>query len=738
MIFEEVVNRQANNEVALFEIANLYHMKGELGKAIKAFRRLLEVNPSHTDASIALSVLLNDIGQYEKAQIWYWKYKTINPEIGEHFALSCDHAKSYLSEDEKFDISLFEGNSPSSDFGVCFYNNKLIYSSFRTDMKRENTKRNFSHVQKSGNQLFVCEEKSNAYFTNINFLRSDLKQTHNVGPLSYSGLKIAYTQNNFADGYKQITGNESDLNIFLADVVDENGDWDNDVAFEYNVEGSATAFPVLLNGGTTLIFASNRTGGKGNFDLYISQYEDGRWTTPTNLGDEINSPGNEITPSVHGNTLYFSSDFHSGIGGYDVFRTTINGDGSFSGVENLGKGINSPMDDYYYSVDPVNGLSYFSSTRLGGKGKEDIYVAKSLNQELFTFDGDVDLNIPEAVDLEELAKKNAMAMHTVTEENVIVKEVIPTSTPSKKTLVNEIEETATFEKVVAEKDENSIYSISAEELAEINAELEAEIISEIKTETKSEIILTDEKVITNISFDEIDEITSNYIEETVTTDVAKTNVISNVASTVVVGSDNYFSLAGARKIAYRDLITEASNVYFIQLASLSRTQGNINPFLKLSDFGNLYKVRKSGTVKIRMGYYFDEWEALNKLSEVKSRGFTDAFIVYEPLITSQLELVNTGTNNTYYEGEYIPTGSVSNYKVRLASYTDPLWFDTGSVKDIGEIEQWTKGEFTIFVLSGYSSYDEAQQALIKAINRGYSEAHVVEDINGYLQKVQRN
>jgi len=103
-----------------------------------------------------------------------------------------------------------------------------------------------------------------------------------------------------------------------------------------------------------------------------------------------------------------------------------------------------------------------------------------------------------------------------------------------------------------------------------------------------------------------------------------------------------------------------------------------------------------------------------------------------------LELVNTSSNKTYYEGEYIPTGTSSNFKVRLASYTDPLWFDTGSVKDIGEIEQWTKGDFTIFVLSGYSSIEEADQALIKAINRGYSEAHVVEDVNGYLQKVQRN
>jgi len=68
MIYEEVINREQKNEEALFQLANLHHMKGDLGKAIRAFRKLLEVNPNHTDASIALSVLLNDIGQYEQAQ----------------------------------------------------------------------------------------------------------------------------------------------------------------------------------------------------------------------------------------------------------------------------------------------------------------------------------------------------------------------------------------------------------------------------------------------------------------------------------------------------------------------------------------------------------------------------------------------------------------------------------------------------------------------------------------------
>jgi len=174
-----------------------------------------------------------------------------------------------------------------------------------------------------------------------------------------------------------------------------------------------------------MIFSSNRIGGGGKFDLYISQLEDGIWSQPVSLGDEVNTPGNEITPSVKGNTLYFSSDFHNGIGGYDVFKATINANGTFSGVENLGKGVNSPMDDYYYTVDPATGLAYFSSTRLGGKGKEDIYVAKNLNEDFLAFKGDDNLEIPQAMDLQELAKRNTIAMQVEeTTNNNTVKEVI--------------------------------------------------------------------------------------------------------------------------------------------------------------------------------------------------------------------------------------------------------------------------------------------------------------------------
>jgi len=217
--YQKLLRTDPDNAAVIGNLAEAYFRTQNYMNAIKWYEDLGQhefMEPRHM---LNYAHVMKSLGQYDKAQVWYWKYKAINPEVGEHFAMSCDYAKMFLQEEEQFDVSLFEGNSPSSDFGVSFYNNKLIYSSFRTDMKRENMKRNFSHVQKAGNQLFVCREKSKANFTNISFLRSDLKQTHNVGPLSYSGIKVAYTQNNFADGYKHISGTETDLNIFNYDFL---------------------------------------------------------------------------------------------------------------------------------------------------------------------------------------------------------------------------------------------------------------------------------------------------------------------------------------------------------------------------------------------------------------------------------------------------------------------------------------------------------------------------------------
>lgn len=102
-------------------------------------------------------------------------------------------------------------------------------------------------------------------------------------------------------------------------------------------------------------------------------------SAPINLGPRVNTPGNEISPFVFENGLYFSSDVFYGYGGMDIYKSNLKANGAVGVPINLGEGINSTEDDFGFIVknNATGGLEgYFSSNREGGKGKDDIYGFK--------------------------------------------------------------------------------------------------------------------------------------------------------------------------------------------------------------------------------------------------------------------------------------------------------------------------------------------------------------------------
>jgi tetratricopeptide (TPR) repeat protein len=132
---------------------------------------------------------------------------------------------------------------------------------------------------------------------------------------------------------------------------------------------------VSADGGILVISAEGIRNSEGGYDLYMCRMQaDGHWGTPENLGNTINSRGDEMFPSFDAEgRLYFSSTGHGGLGGADIFRTNgaIN---NWTTIENMGAPINSPRDDYgimFYPNSSTSGL--FVSNRSGGMGNDDIY-----------------------------------------------------------------------------------------------------------------------------------------------------------------------------------------------------------------------------------------------------------------------------------------------------------------------------------------------------------------------------
>lgn len=133
--------------------------------------------------------------------------------------------------------------------------------------------------------------------------------------------------------------------------------------------------PSLSADGRTLYFASDRPGGRGGLDIWMSKInDDGTWQKPVNLGDSINTPGDEMSPFIHhdNQTLYFSSDNPIGMGGFDLFMARRDNTGNFSQVQNLGYPINTSGDEIGLIVNASGNMAYYASTRDPENGR-DIY-----------------------------------------------------------------------------------------------------------------------------------------------------------------------------------------------------------------------------------------------------------------------------------------------------------------------------------------------------------------------------
>lgn len=127
--------------------------------------------------------------------------------------------------------------------------------------------------------------------------------------------------------------------------------------------------------GKTIYFASDRNGGHGGLDIYKTTLQaNGAWSTPQNLGPEVNSRANEDAPFIHPDqkTLFFTSDGHNSMGGRDIFVTRLVGD-KWTNPENMGYPVNTTANDNYFTLIADGTRAYFSSDRKGGMGGQDIY-----------------------------------------------------------------------------------------------------------------------------------------------------------------------------------------------------------------------------------------------------------------------------------------------------------------------------------------------------------------------------
>jgi tetratricopeptide (TPR) repeat protein len=149
----------------------------------------------------------------------------------------------------------------------------------------------------------------------------------------------------------------------------------------YNLRGPVNTShwesqPSISADGKKLFFSSNRPGGFGGKDLWYSMLDEkNQWTRPVNMGENINTDGDEMSPFIHfdSRTLYFASDGRTGMGGFDIFVTRLNSDSTWSVPQNLGYPINTYNDETGLVIESSGQKAYFSTVRDKKYGKDIFY-----------------------------------------------------------------------------------------------------------------------------------------------------------------------------------------------------------------------------------------------------------------------------------------------------------------------------------------------------------------------------
>lgn len=769
------INQNPSSGEAMANLADSYRHINQMQEAAEWYERAFSA-PQRVDPKHYLNYgkALMGLGKYEQAAREFRRYAQIDPDIGNHFYEMAVFANRNSARRSKFAITSVQGlNTAASDFGPTFFgNDRLVYSSARTDAGQGSS----NWTGKAKNQLFLTEYKpQSGTLEPVKLIHPSPSSRYSVGPVSYSSDRrtVVITRNNFIDGTRHISSSGMKLDLYIA-AADFNGDWREEEAFPWNSANFSSGFAQIMPDGNSMYFTSDRPGGMGGFDIYVSYRTGDSWSTPENLGPNINTPGDEITPYFDGRTLFFSSNWHNGYGGYDIFRSEGTNQ-QWDIARNMGVGINSSRDDYGFIFDGVQSEGYFTSNRADGVGSEDIYkasrqsneillsvvsgadnrpVAKAVvdfsdcgkgvfetdDQGIFNFKADDQLNCRVIIRKPGFTSSSLQLSALSLQNNQNYRVVLQTEGTQYRGLVIDVDNQLPLANVRVDAyntSTNSGFSAITDENGEYMLSLAP---GENYLIRFSRVGYSDlnRNVSTTNAYDR------SILGRTSIRKVSSSTPVADVNAGVTDDETPRTPNAGSgRAIRLEDL---PAKVYAVQVAATDRP--SLNRYSAMNAYGNVYYMNLNNVYKVRVGVFLDKANAEVALRSIKSV-YEDAFIVEEKTtdVTDKL-LLEEGTyfvdTNRTPVATTTPNSdtvaatdrSMNSYKVQLAAYRDIQNFDANKVNNLGTVEQMQKGNLTVVFVGGFSTMQEAKRAMEQARAVGFTSAFVVMEEDGELKRVK--
>ncbi len=378
----DVLLKVANNgfkSVDLFQkLGNSFYFNNKMKEATKWYKELMALNePIDAEYYFRYALALKYDENYTESDKWMTKFHQIksNDSRGQAFINTVDYLTKIEQSSRDFKVYNLDINSSLSDFGATLYKNNLVFASSRGN----------GEIYKWNDQPYLdlytaIKEKNGIYKEVTPFDKAINTKYHESSAAFSSDNTIMYfTRNNYhKKSLKKDEKGISRLQLFRA-KLQKDSTWSDIKSIHFNSNEYSVAHPTVNSSNTKLYFASDISGTKGQSDIFVADINtDGSLGEPINLGSEVNTEGQETFPFINSKgDLYFSSNGHTGLGGLDVyvirdFENKRKTNDKYL-VENIGKPINSPQDDFGYYENPETEEGLFSSNRPGGKGDDDIY-----------------------------------------------------------------------------------------------------------------------------------------------------------------------------------------------------------------------------------------------------------------------------------------------------------------------------------------------------------------------------
>lgn len=307
--------------------------------------------------------------QYEEAnaQMKVFATKVPTDQRAVEFNKNPDYLPKLIEKERLFEVKILDVNSDKSDFGAALFEDVLYFSSARNGSGKK-----YGWNEQPFLDIYQSNLKPDGSYSEPTPV-SELNTRFHEGPVSVTadGKTIYFSSESFNSNlYEKNNAKRLKFGqVHLFKAQNENGVWTAITAMPFNNKKYSTSNPSINKEGSVLYFSSNMPGSIGGIDIWkVRVNKDGTYGAPENLGDKINTAGDESFPFVtDDNVLYFASNGLTGFGGLDVFFVDLNKNDE---PTNAGKPVNTEKDDFALTYNTNKQLGYVSSNR---SGEDHIY-----------------------------------------------------------------------------------------------------------------------------------------------------------------------------------------------------------------------------------------------------------------------------------------------------------------------------------------------------------------------------